>query len=390
MSPGKAGRRLLLAAGVAILAIILAVSASESGPDPVGVFCRTAQAEVAQGLITQAVLDYNRGMATEPRDARPYVGLAVLYEALNRSDLAIEALQQLGTTNPQAPHLWCRLSEAHLGAEDVRGARDLGAVAVSREPDCARAFSNYGLALFRSRFEESAAAALDRAAQLAPDDAGINEARLDVALQRARFEEAASLAKQLLIGNPSSAKYHFNLGLAYSQMLNHPDAARQANQSFQRTMELAPQWFQPHAELARLYQNQGDLKQAAAEYERALQIDPRVPGVVYNLALLWRRAGDPRAAILQRKLPDLQRDAGRLDLLRARYYQEPDNVANLVATARTEAQNKQFPAALYRLRKLLAMDPSNLPLLQAYREIDRQARSGAPNYLRPGPDVTAL
>lgn len=376
-----------LAGGLAIAAIF-AGAAGAAGPDSVGELCREAGLEAQSGRLSGAVLDYNRGLATSPQDPRPYVGLAVLYEAVGRSDLAVETLQQLRLANPEAPHLSCRLTEAYLGAEDARMARELGAAAIAREPSCARALSSYGLALGRARQWQSAAECLEQARRLEPEDRTIGEALVKVWFEGGGFRQAAELADRLS-SRGETASLRFYAGAAYAQFPGEPEAAERSRERLLRAAELEPHWFEPHAELGQLYQRTGKDAEAATEFERAWTMNPNAPGVVYNLALLWRRSGNPRSEALIRRLPTLSRNAARLDVLRARSFQQPDSAQEIVKTAQAEAQQGRFAAALLRLRRLLDADSANLEALKAYLQIDRRARSGYPDYLRPGPSRTA-
>jgi Flp pilus assembly protein TadD len=381
-------RNLVSALVLGSAGVALSVMGSRPGPDPVRDFLSLAQEAAGRGQITVAALNYNRGIATDPRDPRPYIGLAILYEAQNRSDQAVAALEQLARAQPDAQHLRCRLAEALLGAEDARGALEVARVAVAREPACARAFSTLGLALARGRYWVSASDALRKAQELAPDDPTIGEARLQVFLEQGELQRAAELADSLS-ARIDSARFHFNAGSAYAQMVGRPGSVELAEGHLNRAAELAPTWFEPRAELGQLYQRMGREKDAAREFERAWRISP-APGVAYNLAQVWRRLGDPRAAGLAAQFPKLARDAARLGVLRARTFQQQGNAANVIATARAEAAEGRFAAGLLRLRKLLARDPADLDALRAYAELDRAARRGRPDYLTPGPAATAL
>src|SRR5439155_26569396 len=124
--------------------------------------------------------------------------------------------------------LACRLAEAHLGADDVRLARDLGRVATAREPDCARAFSVYGIALVRYRYWDSAEMAIRRARQLAPEDTQISEVLLDIYSQQGAFQKAVTVAEEALRRHPDQARLHYKAGWAYGRLPQTPELTERA------------------------------------------------------------------------------------------------------------------------------------------------------------------
>jgi Flp pilus assembly protein TadD len=379
------GGAVLLAAGVSPLVLQYARRAP---PSPVAEYCDNADGNFRAGRITAAVVDYNRAIALDPAEGRPYIGLAVLYEAINRPDLAILALEQLQASNPAAPHLACRLAEAHLGADDVRAARDLGQVATAREPNCARAFSVYGIALVRYRYWDSAESAIRRARQLAPEDTQISEVLLDIYSQQGTFSKAVTLAEEVLRQHPNQARVHYQAGWARGRLPQTPEITEKALSHLRRAAELDPHWLEPLAEMGRVYRSVGRRDEALASFEAAWRLNMSVPGVAFNLAALYRRKRDPRAGAIERRFRDLLREQGKFTALRRDYNQEPGDTSNALALARLEGKSRLYATALHRLRKILAADPANIQALQLYARLDREARAGAPDYLLPGPGIT--
>ena len=134
----------------------------------------------------------------------------------------------------------------------------------------------------------------------------------------------------------------------------------------------------------------GRTLEATAAFERAMRINPNVPGVVYNLALLRTQAGDRSAAALQARLPVVAGKTEGFSLLRARYLQAPDQPETTFPLVQAERRAGLYSAALFRLRKLLARNPAELQALQLYQQIDRESRAGYPEYLRPGPGISLV
>ena len=380
---------------VALIVVVAAVGlrlfrrkapAAEPALDPVS-YVDSGDRNFKAGRITAAVIDYNHAIALAPADSRPYIGLAVLYEAVERPDLAVVAMEQLRAKNPNAPHLWCRLAEAYLGTNDPKTARVYGKKAVEVEPNCARAFSVYGIAEVRHRYWDSAAAALKRARSLAPEDGQIGEVLVDTYLQQGTYEQAVRLAEELLAKSPQSSRLYYKLGWAYSRMPQNAATTARALQSLQHSAELDPKWFEPRAEMGRLLKSLGRTEEAQAAFEQAWQIAPDVPGVAFNLAALYRQKGDPRAARMDALFKRMMRGTSRLTGLRQLYNQNPDDAKTALELARMEGQSGAYATALNRVRKLLQADPGNLEALKLYVGIDTAARTRAPDYLSPGPGI---
>lgn len=378
------------AAFTSLLLAAAALAAAGRLPDDqpgVEQYCRSAQEGAAAGRIGPSVVAYNRAIALSPGDPRPYIGLAVLYEALERSDLAVETLEQLQAANPAAAHLPCRLAEANLGAEDVRAALALSQQAVLRETDCARAWSVLGISLARQRQWLSAAQALQRAQGLAPDDSGIADTLIEVHLQRGDHAGAIAVAQAQLAKQPRSARLHYKIGWAYARLPQTPAVSSETERWLRRAAELDPAWFEPWAELGRWQSSMGRVKEATASFERAWKLSPRVPGVAYNLARLWRTRGDPRAALMQREFDRLLRGQARLSVARYRHNSVPEEADAAVRLSELEGRLGQLAPALHRLGKALRRDPTNLPALRLYLRLERQAWQQTPDLLRPGPGI---
>jgi tetratricopeptide (TPR) repeat protein len=330
-------------------------------------------------------------MALAPTRPEPYIHLAILYEAVERPDLAVEAMEQLRRTNPDATHLRCRLAEAYLGTEDLKQARAAGEEATRREPDCPRAWSVYGLASARFRYWDAATSSLRKAMQLAPADNEIADALVNVYLHQGAYAEAIRLGEPLWPKMGGSAEFAYKLGMAYSRLPQQGDNPEKAMTFLRRAAALNPAWFEPQAELGRLYKSRGQTREAIAAFERAWKLNPTVSGVAFNLAGLYRDVGDPRAAALQKRFDEMQRGEARFKQLRQAYNAgEAGSAAsarNTLALADSEARAGLSAVALQRLRRALAEDPADLEALRMYLRIDRAARHGKPDYLRPGPGV---
>src|SRR5207248_2480188 len=103
----------------------------------------------------------------------------------------------------------------------------------------------------------------------APEDTGIGDALVDVETQRGDFRRATEIGEELARANSGSPELEFNLGLAYAHLPQRPEVTARAVQHLTRTAELAPDWFQPHAEVG-----QGMAAAGLWRLRKALAADP--------------------------------------------------------------------------------------------------------------------
>jgi tetratricopeptide (TPR) repeat protein len=136
-----------------------------------------------------------------------------------------------------------------------------------------------GALLYRNgRFRE-AVPELGRAAQLDPDSPGYSIQLAGAIIGDGRFSVALDLLKALRPRFESLADYHYNLGLAYYGMHNY----RSAIPAFEKVVELAPKHDLAQFFLGNCHAVSGDPGKAAAQYRRAIELNPGNPS--YYLAL---------------------------------------------------------------------------------------------------------
>jgi tetratricopeptide (TPR) repeat protein len=380
--------------GSALLSLALSLVAGcarEPAAPPAVSYTDEGKALAKAGKITEAVVAFNRGIALEPKIPAPYIGLAVLYESVNRPDLAIETLEQLRAANPEAKGLRVRLAEAYLGADDLKAARAWGEQAVAEGTDAVRAHSVYGITMVRFRYWDTAIEHLQKAWELDPTEINVPVVLMEAHIQRGDYVKAAEVGEAVLKQTGDSARLRYKLGWAYARQPQRPEARERAIAHLKKAAELSPDWFEPCAELGRLYLGQGKTQEARQQFERAWQLNRAAPGVAFNLATLRRQQGDPRYKEVETAFQRLMKAQERFTALRRGYNSDSAEGGGKTAIelAASEGESRLYGAALHRLRKLLAETPSHVAALALYTRLDQEARAGYPNYLRPGPGISA-
>lgn len=122
-----------------------------------------------------------------------------------------------------------------------------------------------------------------------PGDAAVRFVLGHTALLARRYDEAASAYSSVAAARPNWAAAHGGLGYA----LLMADQPQRAARAYSRTLELNPDSTLVRYQLARLYAEQGQLREAIAEFDQLAQREPNVPEYLTRLAdlLIQREQG---------------------------------------------------------------------------------------------------
>jgi tetratricopeptide (TPR) repeat protein len=122
---------------------------------------------------------------------------------------------------------------------------------------------------------------------LSPAEALLRE--VNQLLERRRFAEAERVLRDPVVEN--DALLQLRLGQALSSMSDSgASGLARADAAFRRAAELDPGWAEPRAQLGILKSRQGRRKEARAEFQTALKLDPACPEALAALARPGRGA----------------------------------------------------------------------------------------------------
>lgn len=160
---------------------------------------------------------------------------------------------------------------------------------------------------------------------------------------------------------------------------------------FESAIRLAPPLLAARGNLGVARRRSGDLEGALVAYREALAVDPHDPGILGNLAALYRMQGAEREARAALALADvstaspyflvvrgdLERARGRfgdaLRFYRRAHRMQRDLADALVGIAEAELSRGRAAAALSAARKALAIDPSNADVVALVARAARAA-----------------
>ncbi len=179
--------------------------------------------------------------------------------------------------DPKNPAAHAGIGVLEMGRGDCRAASDELHSALAAQPSFTKALALLGICQKRMG-EPSARASLEKAFQK------LEEKSLRVQLgmelcglyeQQGDMEAAASLMRKLVKFDPENADILFVAQRIYSDL---------AEDTLNKLAVVGPGSARMQQAIAEKLINAGDLKGAIEHYRKALQIDPRVPGIHYELA----------------------------------------------------------------------------------------------------------
>ena len=234
------------------------------------------------------------------------------------------------------------------------------------KPDFVEAHSNLGMVLAARRQFDAAMAEYHKALAIKPD---YLEARnnLGYALaQQGRFAVAVSQYRKALEIAPNHAMIHGNLGNALTALGQFDDADRRVSEDIGRSSRKTSG---PTSAWATCSAARSRFREAAAEYRKAMELEPRY--LMAHGALAWLLATCPEASL---------RD-GAAAIEHARRAEElcggpRAEVLDTLAAAYAEAGRFAEAVATARKALELATRQNNRPLVRVLRTQMRIVRSG--------------
>jgi len=106
---------------------------------------------------------------------------------------------------------------------------------------------------------------------------------------------------------PASPQAHFYYGLVLwkeGRRAQNLDEVRLAESHLRKAASLAPDYGDVYVQLGLLYNARGDRAASLAEFQKAVQVSPKLPAAHYNLSLAYRRVGDSDKAELEMNVYD--------------------------------------------------------------------------------------
>ena len=365
-----------LALAGSMLFVVLALPAGAQTADQslVTQAMQGGSAQMKAGNFAEAAAAYARVTQMEPGFAEGYFNLGLAEEQAGRLDEARAALEKAVRLKPGL-----RGANLFLGTIAYRQNRFKDAEAnllkeTQLDPRNAKAFMWLGVCRLAQDNPQAAIPSLDKALALAPSDVDIlyHRGRAYLLVANASYDAMFKL-------DHDSLRVHQVLGEAYAQAYRNQNAISE----FELAVKMAPRQPGLHEELADQYWIVGNIDNAAEAYRQELAIDPNAVSSMYKLGSLLAKSPTPADGIpLLRNA--LQHDPSLSD---AHFYLGE----GLMGAGHDAEAIQEFEAAI-------GADPANdramtsyYKLALIYRKLHKaqEAQAALTNYQRMRADVKA-
>lgn len=236
-----------------------------------------AAAALKEGRLNEAAVGFEALTRSSPNFAGAHYNLGLVREEQGRLEEAIASFKKALALNPRLPGANMFLGIAYYRLNQYQPSIAALRLETKRNSSDANAWMWLGLAQLAAENPEEAAAALDKAAMLAPDNVDIlyHRGRAHLLISKESYE-------RMFQSDPNSWRVHQVLAEADAEADRHEDAIAE----YEAAIQLVPQQPGLHEKLGTEYLKAGKTELAEAMLNKELEIDPNNVLARYKLGTL--------------------------------------------------------------------------------------------------------
>ena len=292
---------------------------------------------LAQGLMDEAVVQYQKALALWPDSANANGGLANALVQKGKESQAIIHYQKALESKPDFAGAHNNLGYCLLLMGRVDEAIVHYQKAVDLGPRSPVYHSGLGNAFFRKGLVDEAMVQYRESLALQPESADVHERFGDALFRKGRLDEAIIQYQKALEIKPDLAEAHNNLGYCFLQLGRVDEAIVQ----YQKAIELQPRFAQAYNNLGNAFRRKRLGAEAMACYQKVVEIQPQFIPAQINLASMlatWPepsiRNGDKAVALAEQANQVSQNKDPLILRTLAAAYAETGRFPEAVATAK--------------------------------------------------------
>jgi tetratricopeptide (TPR) repeat protein len=318
--------------------ILRAIEKNRRDPDW---FNTLGEAYRGLGRLDDAIQAYRRALKIEPRLVEALGNLGLTLHDQGKLEEATQCYERVLRIAPQSLPALINLGAIYQDRGKHAEAITWYRRAIELDPSCVDAHFNLGLLYREQRYYEDARRHLDIVVQLNPSHA---EAWFELGKtfhKLARHENALHALEKAIALRPNYPEANYQIAVTLARLKRHDDARRHFQWVVaycRNTLAAHPEDVGMHQMLGNALNELDDPDEAAASYQRAIEIKPDYVDALINLTniLLGRRQFEEAEALLDRAL-DIVPDRDLLHINKG---------IALALTGRFEQAEKHFQRAL--------------------------------------------
>lgn len=229
---------------------------------------------------------------TEARDAAYHALMGSDYRELGDLPNAVAHLKQAAESAPGNHDYLYDLAIALVqsGANEQALTRlDAG---IERCPKCAKLYAARGVLSYAAGQNEEAAKNYETAIRLEPAAADIHAALADLYAAAGAFDKADDEYEIAVRLDPSSSAYRVKQARNWLRL----ERTDKAEEGFRQALAKDPVNTDAYLNLGKIASSRGDSPGAVRNLEKAIQLQPDNSAALYQLALAYRKSGQPEKA----------------------------------------------------------------------------------------------
>ena len=266
-------------------------------PDPYQVGFDLTLIYVNGGNYTAAIRT-GEHLAKQYRKGELYNLLSRAYEASGKTQEAYDALRTATELDPQDENNYIDLMSLTVAHENWELSLEISDIALSHIPASGRVHLLRGAVFaMQGRLDDASREFLD-AARLDTQSSLPSVALALLRLDMKQPAEAAEVLRARRAQNTKDYRVDWYLAEALNQQGAEPGTAaeREAMEALGEAVRLNPAVAGPRVLLGKMLVKRGEPDRAAREFEAALKLQPNEVTAAYQLALIYRKAGNAKRA----------------------------------------------------------------------------------------------
>ncbi|MDF2441244.1 MAG: protein O-GlcNAc transferase [Abditibacteriota bacterium] len=324
----------------------------------------------AQGQLMAAQKEWYEVIQGDPQNVEAWLLLSESFLNSKQWRPALEALRKIEKTDPATPNIYARMALCALGIGDLPTAHRQAHIELARDPNHIEALQALVTVAERRHEDDKRLELLRRLIQLEPDNTVYLSLLADALVVKTQYEEARPLLARLLQLKPN-AKNYVNHGMALLVGDGSTSDLKQAAQNFEKALQLNAGDMQPRLYLAQVYLRLRQPRQAIPHLEALIQSPLSESTPLFELANAYQQLGDrAKSSQLRRRYAQLRREEYEISVLRSRLEHDRKNFDRNLQLGLILLQSRHPVNAATYLKTAAALRPGEARAKAALKRLE--------------------